>query len=92
MPPRGRGGAVRGGGPAPSGAILRGGSVRGPPGAILPAGSHITTVGVPRPGYGAEGQQVVITINAFQTTIPDSRIFHYDGQFHALTLLTFLPI
>ncbi|KAJ7732588.1 argonaute-like protein [Mycena maculata] len=41
--------------------------------------SHITTVGVRRPGYGSSGRQVPINVNFFTVdSIPDGSIYHYD--------------
>ncbi|KAI0832378.1 argonaute-like protein [Trametes gibbosa] len=94
MPPRGtptgsargstpRGGAPRGG---RGGARGRGG---GP--AITPArtqatgnvglpdtNTHITTVGVKRPGFGTSGRAIQISTNHFEVKIPEANIYHYD--------------
>jgi eukaryotic translation initiation factor 2C len=43
--------------------------------------SHITTVGVRRPGYGKTGKPMQVTANYFKTTIPEDVIHHYDGSF-----------
>ncbi|KAG6829598.1 hypothetical protein H0H92_004067 [Tricholoma furcatifolium] len=40
--------------------------------------SHITTIGVRRPGYGTGGKPVSIWVNSFETTIPEGIIHHYD--------------
>jgi len=63
------GGATRGGGPA------RGGLHIGLP----TSGAHITTVGVKRPDFGTAGKPIPIYVNSFETTIPESFIYHYDG-------------
>ncbi|KAJ7177641.1 argonaute-like protein [Mycena filopes] len=80
MPPRAQNrGAARGarGGPgggrgAPGG---RGGT---PQPAHQAPPSHITTVGVRRPGYGSVGKPIAINVNSFTTEIPEGSIFHYD--------------
>lgn len=43
--------------------------------------SHVSTVGVKRPGYGISGKKIQIRANYFRTTIPDHVIHHYDGWF-----------
>ncbi|KAG6917905.1 hypothetical protein DXG01_000514 [Tephrocybe rancida] len=83
MPPRGDSrGAPRGAGPAVRG---RGGSARGGgrggstqvAHSVMPS-SHITTVGVKRPGYGSGGRPLPIFVNSFATSIPEGIIHHYD--------------
>ncbi|KAF5388155.1 hypothetical protein D9615_000461 [Tricholomella constricta] len=84
MPPRddyrgrrGGGGFAQGGprgtSPARGG---RGGATRIAHQAI--PSSHITTVGVRRPGYGIGGRSLPIFVNSFATTIPEGIIHHYD--------------
>lgn len=72
MPPRGAG-ANRG----------RGGLTRGGIQPALPSESntHITTVGVQRPNFGTGGTSLPIFVNAFETSIPEGIIHHYDGIF-----------
>jgi len=41
--------------------------------------SHISTVGVRRPGFGKAGKPMQVTANLFKTTIPNCVIYHYDG-------------
>jgi len=41
--------------------------------------SHITTVGVRRPGFGKAGKPMQVTANLFKTTMPNRVIYHYDG-------------
>lgn len=48
--------------------------------------SHITTVGVRRPGYGTGGRPLPIFVNSFATKIPEGIIHHYDGACLSLTL------
>ena len=43
--------------------------------------AHITTVGVKRPNFGTGGTPLPIFINAFETSIPEGKIHHYDGSF-----------
>ncbi|KAF8076456.1 argonaute-like protein [Lyophyllum atratum] len=69
--PRGVGGPSRG---APRGG--RGGATRVAHQAA--PSSHITTVGVKRPGYGTSGKPLPIYVNSFATTIPEGIIHHYD--------------
>ncbi|KAJ6500901.1 argonaute-like protein [Mycena sanguinolenta] len=79
MPPRGQGrGAPRGGGGGGGGGRGggRGGRGMGP--------SHITTIGVRRPGFGSSGRTIPVNINSFKTTVPEGWIYHYDGAYAAL--------
>ena len=83
MPPRGdsrgslRGGSfVRGRGASPVRGG-RGGATQVPH--LATPTSHITTVGVKRPGYGTGGRMLPIYVNSFATTIPEDIIHHYDG-------------
>ncbi|GLB33868.1 putative argonaute family protein [Lyophyllum shimeji] len=69
--PRGVGGSGRG---AARGG--RGGATRVPHQGTL--ASHITTVGVKRPGYGTGGRVLPIHVNSFETSIPQGIIHHYD--------------
>lgn len=71
----GRGGPGRGGAGGGARGGRGGGSIA--PG-MIPA-SHITTIGVPRPGYGQSGRRLEIFVNSFKTTIPEGIIYHYDG-------------
>ncbi|KAF7359006.1 Protein argonaute-2 [Mycena sanguinolenta] len=84
MPPRGqdRGaprGAPRGGGGRGRGGrgVGRGQAAAPQPAHQAPA-SHITTVGVRRPGFGSSGRSIPVNINSFKTTIPDGWVYHYD--------------
>ncbi|KAJ3570209.1 hypothetical protein NP233_g4554 [Leucocoprinus birnbaumii] len=43
--------------------------------------SHVTTVGVKRPGFGMAGKPMQVTANFFKTTIPEDIIHQYDGLF-----------
>lgn len=82
MPPRAdfRGGPRGAGGPGRGGRGGRGrGATRGLPHSAAPT-SHITTVGVKRPGYGTGGKPLPIFVNSFATTIPEGIIHHYDGM------------
>ncbi|KAG5649009.1 hypothetical protein DXG03_000358 [Asterophora parasitica] len=86
MPPRGEsrgrgvGGSARGA-PARGSAIParggRGGGTTRVAHQAIPS-SHITTVGVARPGYGTGGRPLPIFVNSFATTIPEGIIHHYD--------------
>ncbi|KAJ3834977.1 argonaute-like protein [Lentinula raphanica] len=40
--------------------------------------SHVTTTGVKRTSYGKTGRPLTIFVNAFETSIPQDVIFHYD--------------
>ncbi|KAG6811319.1 hypothetical protein H0H92_008031, partial [Tricholoma furcatifolium] len=71
-PTRGRG-RGRGGGPARGGATTQIAH-------IAPPSSHITTIGVKRPGYGTGGKLLPIYVNSFATTIPEGIIHHYDDR------------
>ncbi|KAF7351067.1 Argonaute-like protein [Mycena sanguinolenta] len=44
----------------------------------MSAPAHITTVGVKRPDFSTGGTPVTIQVNSFQTTVPNSKIYHYD--------------
>ncbi|CAE6524743.1 unnamed protein product [Rhizoctonia solani] len=88
-------GAGRGGGataptgaaaPPPGPAIQATGAGRGagrgaasaaaaPPG---PA-SHVTTIGVKRPGFGKSGRAMTVLVNHFVCKIPTGIIYHYDA-------------
>lgn len=81
MPPRPGSRGPRGAGPT------RGGRVRGGPSSQYDSpsiGSHITTVGVKRPNFGALGREIPIYVNSFETTIPEGVIHHYNGMFYTL--------
>jgi hypothetical protein len=43
--------------------------------------AHITTVGVKRPSFGTSGRVVKVKVNAFEATVPQTNIRHYDGEF-----------
>ncbi|KNZ81482.1 Protein argonaute-2 [Termitomyces sp. J132] len=97
MPPRGDSrGSLRGGGP-----LLRGrgaSPVRGGRGGATQVPhhatptSHITTVGVKRPGYGTGGRPLPIYVNSFATTIPEGIIHHYDVGKSSSNTLNFLDL
>jgi len=83
-PALGRGG-VRGGGPAAGSLLARRGRGRGQTiqhGAQFD--SHITTIGVRRPGFGVAGKKIQIKSNFFRTSIPERIIYHYDGLSRSL--------
>ncbi|KAL0065940.1 hypothetical protein AAF712_007067 [Marasmius tenuissimus] len=94
MPPRvaqgssrggGGRGAGRGGAGAPPGRGGRGGGRGGFNGGGGTQGApvisdHVTTVGVRRPNFGTMGKTTTIAVNSFVTTIPQSIIRHYDGD------------
>ena len=40
---------------------------------------YVTTVGVKRHDYGTDGSTIRIRVNAFEASIPQSKIYHYDG-------------
>ncbi|KAJ4477407.1 argonaute-like protein [Lentinula aciculospora] len=44
----------------------------------VPTANHVTTVGVKRTAFGNAGRHLPIFVNAFETTIPQNIIFHYD--------------
>ncbi|KAJ7737366.1 argonaute-like protein [Mycena metata] len=76
MPPRAQNrGAARGarGGAGPGRG--RGGTPQAPHQAPP---SHITTVGVRRPGYGSVGKPIPINVNSFTAKVPEGSIYHYD--------------
>ncbi|KAF5311527.1 hypothetical protein D9611_011545 [Ephemerocybe angulata] len=88
MPPRaaqrggrgtGRGGTPRGGasrGPQSAG---RGGAGVGP--AVIAPASHVKTIGVKRDGtlgFGQAGRVIQVQVNAFEASLPESTIHHYD--------------
>lgn len=84
-PSGGRGGAAgrggRGGGPAGAGGAAGGytggaGSTAGPK-----LADHVQTIGVRKPGYGAEGRVFQVYTNHFKADITDGIIAHYDGPF-----------
>ncbi|KAJ7499943.1 argonaute-like protein [Mycena latifolia] len=81
MPPRSQNrGDTRG---APRGARGASPSARGrggppPPPAHQPPASHVTTIGVKRPGYGSSGRAITINVNSFTAEIPEGSIYHYD--------------
>ncbi|KAG8685127.1 pre-mRNA-splicing factor cwc22, partial [Ceratobasidium sp. 395] len=64
----GAGGGGGGGGPAGGAGAA---SAAAPP-------SHVTTVGVKRPGYGKAGRPTAVLVNHFVCTIPTGTIYHYD--------------
>ncbi|KAJ7600899.1 argonaute-like protein [Mycena floridula] len=43
----------------------------------LPA-SHVTAVGVKRPGFGRAGRRIKVFVNAFVSGVPEGIISHYD--------------
>ncbi|KAJ3796816.1 argonaute-like protein [Lentinula aff. detonsa] len=45
---------------------------------VVPTVNHITTVGVKRTSFGNAGRPLPIFVNAFETTIPQGIIYHYD--------------
>ncbi|KAJ7612202.1 argonaute-like protein [Roridomyces roridus] len=47
-------------------------------GVFVPPAAHVTPVGVIRPGYGTSGQEVVLNVNFFTTTVSTGIIYHYD--------------
>ncbi|KAG6825821.1 hypothetical protein H0H93_000261, partial [Arthromyces matolae] len=53
--------------------------------------SHITTVGVRRPGYAKDGRAQDIYVNFFPTTIPEDIIHHYDDFFFHNGLVVISP-
>lgn len=79
MPPRiasNRGGRGGGRGPArggPGRGVGRGGTHVGPS-----IADYVTTVGVKRRDYGTDGSAIRIRVNAFEASIPQSKIYHYD--------------
>ncbi|KAG6837428.1 hypothetical protein H0H93_009522 [Arthromyces matolae] len=83
MPSRGDSrGATRGRGRGPGPSSTQGGRAgqsQVPHSALL--NTHITTVGVRRPGYGTGGKTQEIFVNSFATTIPENIIHHYDVIF-----------
>ncbi|KAF5348341.1 hypothetical protein D9758_010939 [Tetrapyrgos nigripes] len=79
---RGRGGG-RGG--IQQQASDRGGSSANGASLRLPTqGSHIATVGVKRPSFGTVGKVVKVKVNAFEATVPQTIIRHYDVIFYLL--------
>jgi hypothetical protein len=40
---------------------------------------HVQTIGVKRPGFGTSGKPIQVTVNAFEATVTDGIIYHYDG-------------
>ena len=58
---------------------LRGYGCDTPPQHVATHRSHITTVGVMRPGFGKAGKPMQVTVNLFKTTIPNCVIHQYDG-------------
>lgn len=77
MPPRlapGRGAGPRGG-PTRGGGAGRGG-IR--VAIAAQQGHQVETIGVRRPGFGTGGKTVNTIVNAFEITIPDNTIYHYD--------------
>jgi eukaryotic translation initiation factor 2C len=73
---------------APGSSRSRGRSVGAPPARAQPSsgpgdpptpGAHITTVGVKRPAPGTNGRPIAIFVNSFPTSIPEGKIYHYDG-------------
>ncbi|KAG8703536.1 hypothetical protein FRC08_002787 [Ceratobasidium sp. 394] len=46
--------------------------------ASAPPPSHVSTVGVKRPGYGKGGRSTSVLVNHFTCTIPTGTIYHYD--------------
>lgn len=51
---------------------------------------HVETIGVRRPNYGTVGRVVPILVNSFRTTVPQSIIRHYDGEFSPFGLFVLL--
>ncbi|KAG9103624.1 pre-mRNA-splicing factor cwc22 [Ceratobasidium sp. 370] len=46
--------------------------------ASAPPPSHVSTIGVKRPGYGKTGRPTTVVVNHFVCTIPTGIIYHYD--------------
>ncbi len=40
---------------------------------------HVQTIGVKRPGFGTSGRPIQVTVNAFEATVTNEIIYHYDG-------------
>ncbi|KAG8742665.1 hypothetical protein FRC10_001148 [Ceratobasidium sp. 414] len=55
-----------------------GGAGGGGGSAAAPPPSHVSTVGVKRPGYGKTGRPTTVIVNHFVCTIPTGTIYHYD--------------
>jgi len=96
MPPRMAPGPTRsrgrGGGPPSRGPAQPQQAQPNPGVPILPA-AHITTVGVKRQKPGTNGRAMSVFVNAFVTSIPESKIYHYDGlSFSLLFLSPLIPI
>jgi hypothetical protein len=47
---------------------------------LPPTSSHITTIGVRRPGFGTAGKPFEVFTNHFACEIPETVIHHYDGN------------
>ena len=45
----------------------------------LDLADYVTTVGVKRRDYGTDGSAIRIRVNAFEASIPQPKIYHYDG-------------
>jgi hypothetical protein len=48
--------------------------------ALIDGEGHVRSVIVKRPGYGTLGRILTVNTNAYQITIPDTIIRHYDGM------------
>ncbi|KAJ3888986.1 argonaute-like protein [Lentinula edodes] len=85
MPPRPttEGGTAWGGRGRGGGGGARGGGR--PPRAGLPQ-THITTVGVKRPGYGTAGRNIKVKTNTCVVQVPQKIIHHYDDIVSEKTL------
>lgn len=46
---------------------------------------HVQTIGVKRPGFGTSGRPIQVTVNAFDATVTNGIIYHYDGQLTVLS-------
>lgn len=42
--------------------------------------ASVSTVGVKRSGTGTAGRKIAVRVNAFETTVQEGYIYHYDGE------------
>ncbi|KAF8980636.1 argonaute-like protein, partial [Cyathus striatus] len=64
------------GGPGRSGGTVRGGVNVGLPSTA----AHVKAIGVKRREFGSAGRLIKIVANAYNMTLPQSIIYHYDGS------------
>lgn len=87
MPPRsapGRGTGPRGG---PRGRGRGGGAARESTRVDSPSiAASVSTVGVKRSGTGTAGRKIAVRVNAFETTVQEGFIYHYDVDIIPSTL------